>query len=500
MKKLESNEYATILRTDFYSFTERAFRELNPDTDFVHGWHNELVAAHLSAVFSGDLTRLSINMPPRSLKSHTASVTLPAFILGHNPSAQVICVSYSEELANKHSRDCFRLMSSRFYRGLFRTRLSPQRQAVQEFVTTAGGFRMATSVGGTLTGRGGDFMIIDDPLKPDQALSETLRKAANEWFENTLYSRLNDKRSGRIVIIMQRLHPDDLVGHVLEQEPWTVLSLAAIADEDERYEVNTPYGRRIVGRKAGEALHPEREPLEVLAQIRKTVGEYNFSAQYQQQPIPPGGGMVKLAWLKSFGVAEHPTTFDLVIQSWDTACKATDIANYSVCTTWGVKGNLYYLLDVYRKRLEYPDLKRAVGSKSRQFRPSHILIEDRASGTQLLQELRRDGILGLTSRVPEQDKIMRMFAVTSIIESGLVYLPHQAEWLQDYLAELTSFPHSKYSDQVDSTSQALHWLNSCAPRGSATMIVGVPRPASMFSGQERGEPMEFWAERHWSLN
>jgi hypothetical protein len=214
---LTYREYQALLRQDFYTFIERSFQELNPQTQFLPNWHIEVIASELEACRRGDTTRLITNVPPRSLKSFCASVAFPAWLLGHNPSAQIICASYSQDLANKHSLDCRSLMASPWYRSLFPTRLSRERQAVDEFQTTQKGFRVATSVGGTLTGRGGDFMILDDPLKPDEALSETQRKAVNEWYDHTLFSRLNDKRTGRIIIIMQRLHEDDLVGHVLGQ-------------------------------------------------------------------------------------------------------------------------------------------------------------------------------------------------------------------------------------------------------------------------------------------
>ena len=170
-------------------------------------------------------------------------------------------------------------------------------------MTTERGFRLATSVGGVLTGRGADFIIIDDPLKPDEALSETQRKAVNEWYDHTLISRLNNKRDGCIILIMQRLHEDDLVGHVLQQGDWRVLKFPAIAEENETHVIQTPYGRKVFHRKEGEALHPEREPLEVLAQIREIQGEYNFAGQYQQAPAPLGGGMVNAEWFKTYTAA-----------------------------------------------------------------------------------------------------------------------------------------------------------------------------------------------------
>ena len=174
-----------------------------------------------------------------------------------------------------------------------RTRLAAHRQAVQEFITNPPGYRIATSSGGVLTGRGADIILIDDPLKPEEALSDAQRQAANEWFDHTLYSRQNDKRHGAIVVIMQRLLEDDLIGHVLAQEPWDIVRFPAIAEADEVHEIETTiWGPCRFIRRQGEALHPEREPLDTLDRIRRTIGEYNFAGQYQQTPAPLGGGLV----------------------------------------------------------------------------------------------------------------------------------------------------------------------------------------------------------------
>jgi len=178
---------------------------------------------------------------------------------------------------------------------------------------------------------------------------------------------------------MQRLHEDDLVGHVMQQGKWRILSFPAIAVEDETHTIKTPYGTRTVKRRIGQALHPKRESLEVLQTIRSTQGEYNFSGQYQQAPAPLGGGLVKTAWFRTYRVGEEPAKFDLIFQSWDTAVKANELSDYSVCTTWGKKDNNLYLLHVLRRRMEYPELKRAVREQSRTFKASTILIEDKSS-------------------------------------------------------------------------------------------------------------------------
>ena len=202
IKDLSPREYDAILRSDLGYFAERCFCELNPQTAFLPNWHIEVIAAKLSAIARGKIQRLIINLPPRHLKSLIASIAFPAWCLGHDPSAQILCVSYAEELANKLARDCRSIMVSQWYRRLFPTRLAAHRRAVVEFLTTRQGYRLATSTGGVLTGRGADFILIDDPLKPEEALSKALRQACNEWFLNTLYSRLNDKCRGAIVIIM----------------------------------------------------------------------------------------------------------------------------------------------------------------------------------------------------------------------------------------------------------------------------------------------------------
>lgn len=285
-------------------------------------------------------------------------------------------------------------MGSDFYEGIFDTRLSTRKAAVNDYETTKGRARLSTSVGGPMTGRGADFIIIDDPLKLDDALSDVRRASANEWFDGTVLSRLNDKRIGCIILIMQRLHEDDLAGHLLASGEWRHLSFPAIAEADEEPLVRDVFGKmRTVRRKEGEALHPEREPLETLEKLRMTMSDYNFAGQYQQAPAPRGGGLVKIDWFKRYSPDQKPAQFDFVFQSWDTANMATTLSDYSVCTTWGVKKENLYLLDVVRRRLEYPELKRLVASHGAHWKAKELLIEDKASGTQLLQELRAAGVM-----------------------------------------------------------------------------------------------------------
>ncbi len=461
LREASSAEFAAILRNDFFCFLERSFYELNPTKEFKDNWHLHVLAHKLEQVRLGTTKRLIVNVAPRSLKSHCTQVAFVASLLGHDPSAQIICASYAQDLSNKHASDCRILMTSRMYKSTFRTRLSSTRPALNELVTTRQGFRLATSVGGVLTGRGADYLIIDDPSKPEEAISDVERKRVNDWFDHTVLSRLNDKQEGRIVIIMQRLHEDDLVGHLMKQGGWELLRFPAIAEEDETYTIPDGFGGSTTfSRCKGEALHPERESLEILEVLKNSMGSYYFAAQYQQSPAPLEGGIVKRSWFKTYSPLTRPASFNCVVQSWDTANKATEISNYSVCTTWGRIGKSLYLLHVLRQRLDYPTLKRTVVEHARLWGASTVLIEDKASGTQLIQELLHERMHSVKRYEPKPgfDKVQRMFACSNMFENGFVYLPEKAEWLAEYIHELLVFPNGKYDDQVDSTSQTLDWL------------------------------------------
>jgi predicted phage terminase large subunit-like protein len=437
----------------------------------------EAIAYQLERVRRGEITRLIINMPPRSLKSIMASVAFPAFVLGHDPTRRIICVSYSGDLAKKHANDFRALLEARWYQDLFDATRIGQKDSENEIELTARGFRLATSVGGTLTGRGGDLIIIDDPLKPDDAYSEAKRNAANEWFNNTLLSRLDDKRTGVIVIVMQRVHMDDLTGFVQSLSgDWTVLSLPAIAEIDEDIPVSE---EKVYRRKAGEALSPEREPLAVLERLKRDLGSDAFSAQYQQAPVPPGGAMVKRHWIKRYGELPLASERLLTLQSWDTASKGGPGNDWSVCTTWTVtRDQRWYLLDVWRKRVDYPELKAAVQTLAIAFRARPVLVEDTGAGIALVQEL-RSKVSGIIPVRPEGDKASRMAVASDKFRAGQVFLPECAPWLADFEAELFAFPGSRNDDQCDSVSQALSEGNvrfpmSISPEAIARMSQPVP--------------------------
>jgi predicted phage terminase large subunit-like protein len=258
---------------------------------------------------------------------------------------------------------------------------------------------------------------------------------------------------------MQRLHADDLVAHVMKNGNWDVLSFPAIAEVNESYDFLTPYGRKKVLRKTGDVLQPELMSRAMLESQKQVMNDYNFTAQYQQNPQPLAGIVVKREWLKFYSPSERPDKFDQIIQSWDTANKDSELANFSVCTTWGLKDRKIYLLDVYRHKLEFPDLKRAVRELATLHNANVVLIEDKASGTSLIQELRSENF-SIVQAAPalDGDKVMRLRAQTAKIEGGFVLFPKKEHWLDHYLRELVTFPNAPNDDQVDSTVYALAWI------------------------------------------
>ncbi|MEN8129637.1 MAG: phage terminase large subunit [Pseudomonadota bacterium] len=448
-----------ILRQSLAAFIEKAFQVVSPSDLFLPNWHINVIADHLEQCYYGNIKRLIITMPPRSMKSICASVAFPCWVLGQDPSRRIICASYAADLALKFSRDCKAVMGSNWYReGFPGTRL--ERSAEHDLITTMKGGRYATSVGGTLTGRGGNIIIIDDSMKPQEGLSEASRNATKQWYDGTLYSRLDSKADDVIILVMQRLHVDDLVAHVTGKEEWVHLNLPAIATHDQSFILSD--GRQF-SRHTGDVLHPERESLRVHENIRSNIGSFNFEAQYQQQPVPVEGNLIKWSWFSTYETLPTREDTDQVIQSWDTATKVHELSDYSVCTTWLIKGNDYYLIDVYREKLDYPALKPVVVSNAEKFRPDSILIEDTASGSALLQDYHNHQLRGIPRPIPitpKGDKVVRMSAQSAKIEAGQVHLPRKAPWLDEFKKEFLAFPNGNHDDQVDSLSQFLNWFNN----------------------------------------
>jgi predicted phage terminase large subunit-like protein len=453
-----------FLRTDLYAFVQKVFETVNPGVTFSRNWSIEAVTHALQNVVSGETKRLIINIPPRNLKSICASVALPAFLLGHNPTRKVICVSYSDDLTSKFSNDCRAVMRSDWYQQTFpRARIDKAKDTEAEVRTTERGYRLATSVGGTLTGRGGDVIIIDDPIKPQDAQSKSVRDKTVQWYENTLLSRLDDKVHGAIVVVMQRLHLDDLAGHLLERGGFEHLCLPAIAEKKETIQLGNG---RAHTRHIGDVLDPVREPLSALEQQRAAMTPLVFSAQFQQSPIPLEGNLIKRDWIRYFKGTLPPREGDYFVISWDTAMKSSELADYSVGTVWRVqdRGNRINLVDVFRGRFEYPELVAAALELWRKWKVdwanTYLVIEDKGSGSSLIQSLKRERIHAHQHHGKlEGDKVMRLTAQAAQFHAGVVHFREDAPWLGELMAELLGFPGVRHDDQVDSISQALAFIS-----------------------------------------
>jgi hypothetical protein len=320
-----------IFRQDFIAFFRKAYEILDPGDTLIWGWYLEAIARYLEDC-RGKRARKIINAPPQSLKSFIVSVAWVAFILMRDPAHRFICCSYSGDLAAKFHAYCRRLMESDWYCNLCPTRLAKSTE--NELITTKGGYRYVTSVGATLTGLGANTIIVDDPLNADEAWSETRRRNVNQWFSRALMSRLNNKKAGAVIIVMQRLHMDDLTGHLMEIGGWDRLCLPAKAPKD----TSIPLWRGEYAWKADECLQPMREDDSVLDDLKRDLGAEAFNAQYLQAPVPAGGNMLKPEWLKWCELAPTRQSSDQVIISVDTAAKATATSNYRPCScSWCVK-------------------------------------------------------------------------------------------------------------------------------------------------------------------
>jgi predicted phage terminase large subunit-like protein len=448
-----------ILRDDLGTFIVKVFQTVAPGDAYRHNWHVDAIAYELRQVRSGSNKRLLITQPPRSLKSISTSVAFVAWCLGHNPSMRFACVSYSHELAGTLARQFRMVVNSDWFLELF-PNFELEKNTEEECVTSEGGGRFAIPVGGSFTGRGADVIIIDDPMKAEDAYSESARRSLNEWYSGTLLSRLNDKNSGAIIVVMQRLHEEDLAGKLVSEGGWKHLNLPAIAEEQQRVQIGP---RKYIVRNEGDILHPEREGRDVLDKMRREMGSLNFSAQYLQRPIPIEGNLLKRTWIKWYEARPTQQTGDQIIQSWDFASTTLNSADWSVCTTWLKRRREYYLLDVWRGRVEFPQLKKQLIDLALRFLPRTVLVEEIGPGLHLMQQLRMDRTAGVPLPIgikPDRDKLVRMEAQCCRFEAGQVFLPKEAVWLDTFLHELLAFPMGRHDDQVDSVSQFLNWAET----------------------------------------
>jgi predicted phage terminase large subunit-like protein len=437
--------------------------------------HLQHLNSKLMDVAAGRIKRLIITEPPRHGKSEFVSKYFPAWYLGLNPDDRVILTSYESGFAASWGRKARDLLLDN--QNLFGIKINQDSSAVQDWniLKRMGGMNTA-GVGGPCTGKGAKLFIIDDPVKnSEEAASETIRDKTWDWFKSTAYTRLEP--DGAIIIIMTRWHDDDLVGRILKEqslggEKWEILNLPAIAEENDD-----------IGRKKGEALWPERYPIKELERIKKAIGEFWFASMYQQRPVPLSGAIIKREWWKYYSTPPDRKSLRRYIWAWDTAVKDGEENDYSVGIYIGETENGYYILDVKREKMEYPDLKRAIEQYYRSSRASVIVVEDKSSGQQIIQEFSRGTKLPIVPTGKDKkgmmpDKVTRALLVTPMIQSGLVYLPENAPWLTEFLDECLKFPKGKHDDQVDALVYALDYLKNNGHHGIDSISLGAPRESA----------------------
>jgi predicted phage terminase large subunit-like protein len=440
LRVLEAQERA---QTDFLSFCRYVWPEM------LVGEHHKIIARALDRVISGECKRLMIAMPPRHGKSQMGSYLFPAYLMGRRPKSKLIVGSHTAELAQRFGRMIRNLVSEDSYRELFPDMtLSADSKAAGRWDTSAGGEAFFIGKGGAMTGRGGDVVILDDILDEQDAVSNTAMENTWSWYTSGPRQRLQP--GGAIIVINTRWKTDDLSGRLLKQQgqlktdQWEVLEFPAILP-------------------SGKPLWPEYWKLEELEKVKMSIGLRKWQAQWQQQPTADEGAILKREWWRVWP-SETPPAVDYVIQSYDTAYSKKETADFSVITTWGVfhpsmdDGPNVVLMGVKKGRWDFPELKRVAVQEYRYWQPDNVLIEAKATGTTLQQELRRMGI-PVTMYAPGgrrsgQDKVSRANAVAPILESGMVWAP-DTEWAQDLIEECAAFPNGDHDDQVDSTMQAL---------------------------------------------
>ena len=463
----------------FAAFVKQTWTIIEPATSYLDNWHIDYMCEYLEAVSAGEITRLIINIPPRYMKSNTVSVLWPCWEWTTHPALRYLFCSYAANLATKHSLDRRRILESEWYRSHWpHLVLTSDQNEKAEYENLARGVMFATSVGGTVTGKGGNRIIIDDPLDPRRAHSEAHRTAANEFFDRSLTTRLNDKNRDAIVLVMQRLHDEDLTGHLLQRsaDAWTLCKVPAL--EDRKTVVSFPRSPREIVRQAGEPLWPEREGVAQLAQMKVDLGSADYAAQYLQEPAPPEGAMIKTEWWRRY--RSLPEAYDEQLQSWDMAFKDAPGSDFVVGQVWERRGAQIYLLDQVRGQWDIQrtiDQLRALSAKW----PAALLklIEDKANGPAIVQLLNRE-VAGIVAINPQDTKIARCAAIAPAIEAGNVWLPDPiyvcgAEWVNDFILEFSRFPAGSHDDQVDAASQALDRLVKAQQMGEFNMYVAGSR-------------------------
>jgi len=474
---------AEKMRRSFYEFARQAWPVLEPATPFIDGMHVHAICEHLQAVREGRIRNLIINVPPGHAKSLLTAVFWPAWLWISLPASRWLFSSYRAELAIRDSVRCRRLIESDWYQerwgGVYQ--LSGDQNQKDRFENTKTGYRVVVPMRSG-TGERGDYVVVDDPHSVDQAESDLSRRDAIEWWDGSMATRLNDLATGHKVVIQQRLHEEDLTGHLLTSHDYELLVLPAEFDTERR--CSTSIGWADPRQEVGELLWPDKLTRACLEDVKRTLGSYRYAGQYQQRPAPAEGGLFKRVWFRYWRPADvdlppvrvrapngdlisieavpRPATFDTMIQSWDMSFKEHETSDPVVAQVWAAKGADLFLLDQVRRRMDMPSTKEAVKCLSQKWpNAAAKLIEDKANGPAVIQELKHD-IPGLIAVNPEGGKVARAHAVSPQIESGNVYLPYPAiaPWVLEFLEEVTAFPNSRNDDQVDAMTQALNRLRN----------------------------------------
>lgn len=479
-----------LAEREYYDFFLQAWPILEPTTPLDNNWHIKYLCdtlqLEIERIARGEkkTTDIIINIPPRSLKSTIVTIFLNAWAWSRWPHLKFIATSYGGDLAVELAAKTRRVIDSDWYRRnwLKTVRFSDDQNTKSRFENTAGGVRKSVGVGGALTGSGADCLIFDDPLNPQEAHSEAERNNCLTWFKETAYSRLNNQEVGLRIVIMQRLHEEDLTGYILANQPgkWRLFCLPA-SDE---YHISPP---ELKAHYQDGLFFPTRFSRLVLEAAKQTLATYGYAGQMGQSPAPDGGGVIKLDWLKFYKTAPD------IIQtfwSWDCAVKKGESNDFSVGVKLGEgEDHKYYVLDLLRGKWEYPELKRLIQVHGEQSGISGVLIEDKSSGQQLIQDLRRNTGLNILAFESDRDKIMRATLASPVMESGRLCIPENAPWLPDFMAELAYFPNGKHDDQVDALTQILLHLAS------------YNRPAMALSGKDSKDFRSvFPVKKEWQTN
>lgn len=445
-----ARQWDLAARHDLGVFTERVFNTVSPNDKYIHNWHVDCIAEHLRALESLELRRLIINMPPRFLKSISCSIAWPAWLLGHNPAEQIIVASYAKQLALELSVKCRDIFRSDWYQRIFpATQLRSDQDEKGKFMTTAGGQRFTTGVEGTLTGMGGNYLIVDDPLNPEQAASDVERKNANEWVRGTLFSRTNDEAKSRIVVVMQRLHDDDVSGMLLESGNWTHLNLPALFKERRTISV----GGKSWTLEAGAALDEVRWGRAALDRRRADMTPFMFSAQYLQDPVPDDGAFFESAWWQIYEGKDLPP--NLKYYGASDFAVSQDEGDFTVHCIIGIDPlDNWYVVEWYRERVDTLTWASAQVDMMETWKPIEWFEEAgviQRSIDPLIRKLMSERSVYCYRRAVAsvQDKETRAQALRGQAARRKIYLPKASAHLMGFLNEAGRFPSGKHDDMVD---------------------------------------------------